>query len=280
MVKYKHKNIIMPKDKNTNIPIVIKRALDKIKVNVWFIYENPKIEEETKERRKKLHIPDNFFNKYQISDNSDNIYILVGRSIKVWYDKILSNNNTLDENILDKIIKNLGGKDLKTTEEELAKSEAGKDTKAAQLNADDIYERLCKQLQLNPNIWRFVFAARLFDIPQKIVFKCIDSLLESYFPTIDDSLKIQINELTTIGDIEHIRPKIEKKQKMFKDKYKFTTREKYANHDRDKFAYELQKEGKTYKQIKSELKKKEFKKVDEEYISKILGAYKKFIGGK
>ena len=104
------------------------------------------------------------------------------------------------------------------------------------------------------------------------------SLRENYFPTVDSSLRIQINELTSVNDVKHIWSEIEKKQRMFKGNNRLATKEKYANHDRDKFAYELRKNKKmAHNDIKKELEHKGFGSYDYEYISKIIKAYKDFI---
>lgn len=272
-----------PEEKMPYKSFVIKRALAKIKVNVWFIYENLKIKEEINKGRIKFGIPENFFVEYKIKNYSNhstnNLHVLLGNSIISWSEKILNNEKTLAQ-----VINNIGIKNLEVAAKKAnLKIDAERKRNYAivkindYLNKDgnsDIYD----PLRLNPRVWRLIVGAKLFEIPPETVFSCIDSMLDNYFPTVDKQMRIQFNELTSIEDIKYIWSEVEKQQRGFTEDFKLNKTNEYPNHDRDKMVYEMKKGGLTYKKIIDELSKKGYEtNFNLSYIGVIIKTYKKFI---
>jgi len=53
------------------------------------------------------------------------------------------------------------------------------------------------------------------------IIKIKASILPDYMPTINKHLQIQINELTTLGDLEYIKLKIKAMQAWYKKEHKY-----------------------------------------------------------
>mgnify|MGYP001342193137 CR=1 FL=1 len=81
-------------------------------------------------------------------------------------------------------------------------------------------------LKINSLIWKDVISAMLFTVPQKKVISHKESILDSYMPKINKNLTIQIHELTTLGDLEYIEPKIKRMQNNFSKRYGFINRKR------------------------------------------------------
>lgn len=68
------------------------------------------------------------------------------------------------------------------------------------------YSNICKKLKINPNIWKMILIARLFEIPKEVINSSLHYIItQFYLPKaviIDNNLYIQINELTTIEEIK------------------------------------------------------------------------------
>lgn len=68
------------------------------------------------------------------------------------------------------------------------------------------YSNVCKKLKINPNMWKMILIARLFEIPKEVINNSVHYIIiQFYLPKaviIDNNLYIQINELTTIEEIK------------------------------------------------------------------------------
>ncbi|MDO8668223.1 MAG: hypothetical protein Q7K35_03960, partial [bacterium] len=139
---------------------------------------------------------------------------------------------------------------------------------------------LYKPMRINPGIWGSIVMAKLFEIPQEIIYACINSILDKYFPTVD-KMGIQFNELTSIGDIKYIWKKVERQQRGFIIDHRINIQDKYLNHDRDKEAYKLNQKNPNFsnEEILAELSKnKKFNvKIKPATVPVIIRTYKKFI---
>ncbi len=221
----------------------LKRAINKIKLTVYYIYNNKIIEAEINNTRKDFNIPNNFFQDYKINIKSNNIKVLLAETIQEWRkDKEKNQITELDMQIFNK-------------------------------NNFDKYNHQ----QINPELWRLIIGAKLLSIPQKRLFECISSLLDYYFPTVKHNLQIQVYESTTIDEIKFIWSDIEEKQNIKKQCENKKGKFEYPNYERDKTAYRLSLKKISHKEIAKKLNQT----YDDVYIyvdvAKFINKYKKFI---
>jgi len=109
-------------------------------------------------------------------------------------------------------------------------------------------------IRINLKIWKTIVDAKLFNVPPEKVLDCKKSILEKdYLPSVDISngnLYININELTSQGDIALINDKIKKLQQEYKEKYKHENAERSCKDDKlDRIMLELNNQGKKPREI-------------------------------
>lgn len=259
----------------------------KVEKNIEGIYRNKKIKIEIIKFRKMLKIPNGLFknNKAKLKEATD-IDELLNQLVDIWADSIPEEGSTLE-----KINKNIA---MLHIEYEVGKKEADKiglnfptqknyavDVLRNFIQGKSIIYYLMKK---NSNVWKKVISAMLLFVPMNEVLKYKKSILKDYLPTIDDNLMIQIHELTSITDIEYIRPEIKKKKKEFEKKYGWKNiKRKYRYYERDKRAYELYvKQGlslkKTRLKLCEEMPEQMPKECEDSYINKMIKSFMLHIG--
>jgi hypothetical protein len=277
----------------TNKDKVIERAKKKIIANINYIYENLNVKKEIIKQRKKFLIPDNFFEDYDVINDPNFILIsdremreaislLLISTMNIWKFRIL-----FKENKLEQVTKHFG---KKRHELWLGKFKNPTFTHEwvfavdhfAKLFMDDISE-INKPIRINPRVWGIIITAKILEIPQKMIMTYMESILKHYFPTVDNKMRIQFNELTSVEDVKYIWAEVEKQQEKYTKKFGITKKEEYRNHDRNKRAYELSEiiedEKKlSREEIKNRLKKEGYKtNFKTPYITKIIKNYKNYI---
>jgi hypothetical protein len=203
----------------------ILRAVRKIRLTVYFVYENKLIEKEALKIRKKFYIPANFFNEYIKSYRWNIIAGLLAHTMITWIKESRNNSHVLNQKLLKNYIyknKNL-----------------------------DLYN----PKYINDKLWFFIIWAKIFEVPSERLMECISNLLDYYFPTVNDKLQIQVYPSTTEEELKFVWDDIQKIQ--IKSINNLLTRRKfeYQTHDADKKVCELKKttkfkNGKIAKEIK------------------------------
>lgn len=225
----------------------LKHAMDKIRLTVFYIYDNKIIEEEINKTRKKFEIPDNFFENYKININSNKILVLLAKIILEWHRKILKGKN---------------GKRIIELD--------------AQIFNNNNFDKYSHK-QINLKLWRLIIGAKFFEIPQKRLLGCMSNMLDYYFPTVNNDLQIQTYESTTINEIKFVWSDIEEKQNIKKQHKKKKGKFEYSNHERDKMAYRLSLNKMTLKNISKKLNQSFEKVCGYADVPKFINKYKKFI---
>lgn len=291
-----------------------KHAMQKIRPSIDDIYDNLKINEKIENGKKIFNIPNNFFTKFKIDNGSNDINDLYKSAIMKWGQVIINrkkNLNQIIENMdqeelkselkIVQISKKLGEKYPKKYPDEWEYMRVKKrrikdcDKWNYVFNSLEFYlckninVDICKPKHIDQKIWHIIAGAKFFGIPKDRILKCRGILLDNYFPTINETLQIQINELTTLEDIKYIWPKIFKKQiayrwgageKKLNIHSKKKGKIKYPNSERNKTAYEIKNENPefTRKKIKNELWKRGFETDFEiPYITVIIRKHRKLI---
>lgn len=276
--------------KKTNKEKVIERAEKKIIANINYIYENLNVEKEIIRQRKKFLIPDDFFKSYDLINDPE--FILISdREIKeaisllmlstmiAWKSKILCKNDNMEQSA-----KNLGKKRYEIWLNKFKNPTATHKWAFIMQNmvkffVDDVTE-INNPMRINPRVWGIIITAKIFEIPQDMILTYMDSILKHYFPTVDKKMRIQFNELTSIEDVKYIWSEVESRQKEYSKKFGIVEKEEYKNHDRDKLAYELSRNGQELSrdQIKKKLKEAGFQtNFKTQRISKIIKNYIDYI---
>jgi hypothetical protein len=280
------------------------RAMDTIKSSINVVYDNLDINDALKKGREIYCMPNNFFVSYKIECSSNNINDLFVTSILKWNEIFLCNKKTLNQVVRNIITEKSASATIKLdkkyssnwrykiVEEKIVKKKnkqnyahANLELYLANINVD-----VCNPKHIDQRLWQMIVAANFFGIPKNRVLKCKKNLLNAYFPTIDEALRIHINEFTSIDDIKYIwSTKVQKKQLAHRWGYgekniniysKKKGKSKYINHDRDKMAFELKRDNPeiTRRKIRRQLGISGFN-VDfgDYYITVILRKYTKYI---
>lgn len=270
----------------TNKEIVIERAERKILANIYYIYENLDAKTEIEKIRKKFIIPNNFYSlcvkPLPYFNPNRELDGLLFDCLAVW-----GHLMSISEKAQNKIIRNLGKKKfesyIRVMKDKKFKGNARANiivqTFIQYLFIDETRD-LHRPLRVNLKVWEKIISAKLFEIPQEAILNGLKNLTHIYFPKIDEKMKIQINELTSIEDIKYIWQEINNQQQKFTKYHNLVHSGDYLNHDRDKLAYELRTiQHKSRDEIKELLTGKGYYAGDKIiYITKLVKAYKKFIG--
>ena len=278
----------MEEEKNKKIlrKEVKRRAVDKIKMNIYYIYENLNAKKEIENIKIKFGIPDDFYNRYVTSmplfSPKEALRILLFDCISVW-----NHEFSKSEKWQNRIIRNIGMKKYNSFLNSASIKKRKEKTKANFIlntfvfyfNNDDTID-LHNPMRINPKIWGQIICAKIFEIPQKNIIDKLKNLTNIYFPAIDENMRIQINELTGIEDIKFVWKQIENRQKKYSKYHNLIQNKKYHNHDRDKLAYELRViQLKSRKEIKKLLDAEGFYTgLRVSYITRMVKSYKNFIG--
>jgi hypothetical protein len=274
----------------TNKEKVIERAEKKIIANIHYIYENLNVEKEIIRQRKKFLIPNNFFASYKVLNDPDFILIsdremreaislLLLSTMIVWKSRILYVNNNME-----RVAKNFGEKRYEIWLSKFKNPTATHKWVFVMQNlvkffVDDVAE-INNPMRINPRIWGIIITAKIFEIPQDMILTYMDSILKHYFPTVDKKMRIQFNELTSIEDVKYIWSEVESQQKEYSKKFGIVEKEEYKNHDRDRLAYELSRNGQELSrdQIKKKLHEAGYQtNFKTQHISKIIKNYIDYI---
>ncbi len=280
-----------------------KSAMKTIKSSVNVVYDNSDINEEIKKGKKIFCMPDIFFVTQKIKCHSNNINELFVTSILKWREIFLKNKKSLNQIVRNITIekstsepKKLGEKYPSSWEYVMIKKEkVKKENKKNYAHGNlELYLRninvdVCKPRHIDQRIWRMIAAAKFFGVPKNRILKCKQNLLDAYFPTFDEALRIQIHEDTTIDDMKYIWKKIQRKQLAHKWGYgeknininsKKKGKSEYLTYERDQMAYKLKQDNPkiTNEEIKKQLGISGFKtNFATSYITKILNKYEKYI---
>ncbi|MCK5510706.1 hypothetical protein KAI65_04165 [Candidatus Parcubacteria bacterium] len=229
------------------------RAVKKIKLTIYFVYENLLVEKEIKKIRKKFHIPEDFYTDFNLDFESNYIVELLIHTMMKWQKVLRTGGRKIKNKNFKRQI--YGSKNLNS------------------LNPQYINDR----------IWSFIIFAKIFEIPEKILLKTISSLLNCQFPKINDKFQIQIYPTTTEAEFKFIWDDIIEKQKKIIPNIETRPKFEYKTHDLDKKTYKLnQTTDKTHKEIAKKINELGIIPKDKSYtyieVGKSLRRYKKFIG--
>jgi hypothetical protein len=229
------------------------RAVQKIKLTVYFVYENQLVEKEISKIRKRFNIPDNLFEKYNIECSSTFILGLWSQAMQKWREDIIKVKNAKADIALEKYVR--------------------ENKRLDSLNPKYINDRL----------WIIIILVKLFEIPPKKVLNCISNLLDFYFPKVNNDLLVQFYPSTTEEELKFIWDDIQKIQQNRISNLLIRRKFEYPMHDADKEAYELKQTTKMKnKDIAEKItEKKLLPKNITTYtyveVGKSLRRYKKFI---
>lgn len=280
-----------------------KRAMQTIEQSVNVVYDNSGINDEIKKGKEIYCMPNNFFVDHKIKCDSNDINELFVDSILKWDEVFLTNKKSLNQIVRNIIIekstsepRKVGGKYPSSWEYVMVKKEkVKKENKQNYAHSNlELYFRninvdVCKPRHIDQRLWRMIAALKLFGIPKERILKCKKYLLDAYFPTFDEALRIQIHEDTPIDDIKYVWKKIHKKQLAHKWGYgeknininsKKKGKSEYLTYKRDKKAFEIKRDnpGFTREDIREELGISGFNvNFDVSYITVILRKYRKYI---
>ena len=137
---------------------------------------------------------------------------------------------------------------------------------------------LFQRININPDLWSGVVAAKLLRVPIEKVLECEESILTKYFVPIvnNDHLIIQINELTISKDMRIIWDLIEAKQKAYVTEHGYiNSLAEYPSRKADKIITICKQKGFDHHNIHQELKKSGItKKYTKREIRERIKAYK------
>ena len=231
----------------------VARAAKKIKLTIYYVYENLLIEKEILKIRKRFHIPNDFYTNFNPDFKSNYIAELLVHTMMKWR-KVLRT----------------GGREIK---DKNFKRQVYTSKSLNNLNPQYINDR----------IWSFIIFAKIFDIPAKTIQQIAGSLLNYQFPTINDRFQVQIYPTTTEEEYKFIWSDIIEKQKKIIPNIESRPKFEYKMHDVDKEAYKLkQTTNKTHEKIAKKIRSLGIIPKNQTYtyieVGKSLRRYKKFIG--
>ena len=264
--KKKNPSKAVIKKKYPSNVVAEKNALKRIKDNIENIYENANVQKKTLQARRDHNISDGLYNNYKNEVSKiRSIYKLINFLKKKWIDQSLRNKEVAK--VIDKRIA-----ELNITLEIQDKHKAKEITKTFKRMyfLEDVIKTYMNgismfvlKMNINPEIWKSVIVAMLFNVPKEKVLGCKESILKDYLPSIvvnDDFIRILIHELTTQNDIKLIWKKIRRKQKEYKKKHRYIISEReYTSRDNDKIIEDLCNKKLSDAEIVDELEKKGIK---------------------
>lgn len=264
--KKNHSKAVIKKKSPSDV-IAENSALKRIKDNIENIYENANVQKKILQARHDHNISDDLYDncKNEVS-KIRSIYKLINFLKKKWIDQSLRNKKVakvIDERIAE----------FNITLEIQDKYKAKKITKTfkrmyfledAIKNYMNGISMFILKMNINPEIWKSVIVALLFNVPKEKILECKRSILfKDYLPSItvnDDFIRILIHELTTQNDIKLIRGKIRKKQREYKKKHRYIISEReYSSRNEDKIIKDLHDKGLSNAEIVYELEKRGIK---------------------
>lgn len=209
-----------------------KRALIKIENNIRRTYNDSNIRENLEEIQKNFNIYSGIYERYKEEIQTiRSINKITNFLKKKW---ILQNfkNEKVSKIINTHLAKYNINEELNRLNDKIAAAEAKKDLSNIKIHSERYLNEIIDNFingvspiywrhKINQDIWKNILSAMLFNIPLDIIIKFKASMLSDYMPTINKHLQIQINELTTLGDLEYIKPKIKAMQKWYKKKHKY-----------------------------------------------------------
>lgn len=253
------------------------------------------VEKQILKIRKKFLITDYYFTdlkvqehpKYYPSTNFEefkDLNSIIISTLLVWADISLKKRKKLEQ-----IIKNIGkekyGLWLKKITPKHNKSKTNfVFNEMLKYFTNQNIEDVDKPMRLNPRIWGSIIIAKVFEIPPEKIIACQKSILKDYFPKVDETLNIQLNEMTSTEDMKYIwsELKIEKLQESYSKNLGIIQKEPYINHDLAKRAYEIKTDFPdiSRQDIIDSLREEGYdtdKSIEPYYLTIILRKYKKFI---
>ncbi len=114
-----------------------------------------------------------------------------------------------------------------------------------------------KRININPDLWSGVIAAKLLRVPIEKVFECEESILNKYFlPKIEnDHLIIRVNELTISKDMNIIWDLVKAKQEAYTTKHGYiNSLAEYPSRKTDKLITLYSRKGFSHDEIHEELR--------------------------
>jgi len=249
--------------KNTKRAKVAKKlALQKIENNIESICDDVITDEILVEAKRCFAIDDELYakNSKQLSKTS-NIHKMVNILFRRWAKQILKddklvktvNGNLQTLSIAFEVLDKEGIRKINETLEGPKHQRYFIDVAVGYIKGDS---RIYPTMNVNPRIWKGVVGAILFGVPKAEILRCKESiLLNDYLPSINQSLQIQINELTTLGDIELIEDEIKKKQAECEKMNKYRNiKRKYGSRKNDKIIHDFYERGLSDTKIKDKLR--------------------------
>ncbi len=259
-------------DKKKTKKIYYQEAIATVERNINKIYIDSVIDIVMTDIRLRLKIDDKMYSRLKEEsgeiDKIDDLHELIKYLIDEWIKSAFKSE--LEKKIFTKHI----AKERITNER--AKTEVTETVinQIADSSSDDIPDELLKieikeyplsdsyiglPTRINLKIWKSIVDAKLFNVPPEKVLDCKKSILEKdYLPSVDMSngnLYININELTTQGDLSLINDKIETLKQEYKNKYRHENAERSCKDDKlDRLMLELNNQGKKPKEISAILK--------------------------
>jgi hypothetical protein len=285
----------MDKKDKTNKEEVLRRAEQKILANIYYIYENVNVEKQIIKIRKKFLITDYYFTDFKVQrhpkyypatnfEEFKDMNSIIISTLLVWADISLKNRNKLEQ-----IIENIGKEKY-----ELWQTKISPKFSKSKINfvfnemlkyfTNQNVEDIDKPMRLNPRIWGSIIVAKVFEIPPEKIIKSMKSILKNYFPTVDETMNIQFNEMTSTEDLKYIwsESKVEKLQEAYSKNLGIIQKEPYINHDLAKRAYEIKTDFPeiSRQDIINSLREEGYdadKNIEPYYLTIILRKYREFI---
>lgn len=186
----------------------IKRAIGKIRLTQYFVYENELVLKELIKIRRKFDIPDNFYEEFHVECTTEFIAELLAQTMLKWKKEAKIKSKNTDEKFKSSVYENK--------------------------NLDSYNPKY-----INDRLWSFFVWSKLFEIPQDKVINCISNLLDYHFPTVNSGLQIQVYPSTTEEELKFIWDDVQRIQKITIKNLLTRPKFEYQMHDADKKAYEL-----------------------------------------
>ena len=194
-------------------------ALTKIENNIRHIYNDPDIQESMEEIQKSFNIYSGIYEKYKKEAQTMRSISKITNFLKEKW--ILQNfkDKKVSEIISTHLMQYNISEELDRLHDKITAAETKKDLSDMKMHNErylnDMIDNFINGVnpiywrrKINQNIWKSILGAMLFNIPLDVMIKLKASILPDYMPTINKHLQIHINELTTMGDLEYIKPKI------------------------------------------------------------------------
>lgn len=208
-----------------------KRALIKIENNIRRIHKDPDIQKSMEKIQKNFNIYPGIYERHKEGTQTMRSISKITNFLKKKW--ILQNfkDKKVSKIINTHLAKCNISEELNRLNDKIAAAEAKKNLSDIKIYKErylnDMVDNFINGVnpifsrhKINQDIWKSILGAMLFNIPLDTMIKVKASILPDYMPTINKHLQIQINELTTLGDLEYINPKIKAIKKWYKKKHK------------------------------------------------------------